>query len=719
MASSGLPPGAFRTTINGRRCTAVPRVAAAITSSRSSASASSVTAVTTAVSSSSTTATTPTDGLAAAPAAGTDGDAAEQSSPSKTDPSLIAATSIATSSGRRVQSPESSSASELPPQPPPAALPSDDTASRLSTAPADVSPPPAPASQSSQVNTSVVASITDTPTSSPESATTTEAASPELAVGPVATPLLSTIESPQTQSDTPAADATGTTSTDVASTAIPNSNNNAVQSTVAVAGGVIGGVVAISILAFFIWWARRRMKRRRRSTLLTPLDVVPPSDRDEKRGGGYEISRGSIGPTPVAVKFKASLGYNFRRIRDHFRNRTAPSLNLDRGPSQFIDPTTTHSRARSGIIGAGRAAKGRLKDWWASLSTTLTRRGDDTREKSEGAPPRRKASSSQPDFLTLLSMDTGELDRETRRRQANIAHRRNSAAPADNFSGGMSLNIGHENPFSDANAIAHTSANPAPLNTADPFSDSNAIRGPPSAMPPTGASVADTHRSRSNSSAYNYRASRDSAGSLRSVATAATANQRNKFRSDPFDLERPEFLGGVSSSSSSSTADAVGFNTLTGSQSQQQQQQQQQQQPNPLPPARARTRTESFTSRYSMYSKYSSGVSELSSAAAEGTIGWGDPGPDVGPGSAERRWVSSGSGGGGGGGGGGDGSSTDMVINGKGGDGAPLPDRNAAGTQDWMERLANERNVAFGREGQPGSDLRLSGGSSGSVGKAM
>ncbi|KAL2185974.1 hypothetical protein L209DRAFT_772551 [Thermothelomyces heterothallicus CBS 203.75] len=604
-------------------------------------------------------------------------------------PSLVATTSIATSSARRVQSPESPSASEPPPQPPPAALPSDDTASRLSTAPADVSPSPAPASQSRQVNTSVVTSITDTPTSSPESATTTEAASPELAVGPVATPLLSTIESPQTQSDTRAADATGTTSTDVGSTAIPNSNNNAVQSTVAVAGGVIGGVVAISILAFFIWWARRRMKRRRRSTLLTPLDVVQPSDRDEKHGGGYEISRGSIGPTPVAVKVKASLGYNFRRIRDHFRNRTAPSVNLDKGPSQFICPTTTHSRARSGIIGAGRAAKGRLKDWWASLRTTLTRRGDDTREKSEGAPPRRKASSSQPDFLTLLSMDTGDLDREARRRQASIAHRRSSAAPADNFSGGMSLNIGHENPFSDANAIAHTSAKPAPLNTADPFSDSNAIRGPPSAMAPTGASVADIRHSRSNSSVYNYRASRDSAGSLRSVATAATANQRNKFRSDPFDLERPEFLGGVSSSSS--TADAVGFNTLRGSQSQQQQQQQQhqqQQQPNPLPPTRARTRTESFTSRYSTYSKYSSGVSELS-------------------------------GNGGGGGGGGGGSSTDMVINGKRGDGAPLPDRNAAGTQGWMERLVRERNVAFGREGQLGSDLRLSGGSSGSVGKAM
>ncbi|AEO60223.1 hypothetical protein MYCTH_2309245 [Thermothelomyces thermophilus ATCC 42464] len=542
-------------------------------------------------------------------------------------PSLVATTSIATSSARRVQSPENPSASEPPTQPPPAALPSDDTASRLSTAPPDVSPSPAPASQSRQDNTSVVASITDTPTSSPESATTTEAASPELAVGPVATPLLSTIRSPQTQSDTPAADATGTTSTDVASTAIPNSNNNAVQSTVAVAGGVIGGVVAISILAFFIWWARRRMKRRRRSTLLTPLDVVQPSDRDEKRGGGYEISRGSIGPTPVAVKVKASLGYNFRRIRDHFRNRTAPSVNLDRGPSQFIGPTTTQSRARSGIIGAGRAAKGRLKDWWASLRTTLTRRGDDAREKSEGSPPRRKASSSQPDFLALLSMDTGELDREARRRQASIAHRRSSAAPADNFSGGMSLNIGHENPFSDANAIAHTSAKPAPLNTADPFSDSNAIRGPPSAMAPTGAPVADIRRSRSNSSAYNYRASRDSAGSLRSVATAATANQRNKFRSDPFDLERPEFLGGVSSSSSSSssssTADAVGFNTLTGSQSQQQQQQQQQQQPNPLPPARARTRTASFTSRYSTYSKYSSGVSELVVGRGRGHHGLG------------------------------------------------------------------------------------------------
>ncbi|KAL2163707.1 hypothetical protein VTH06DRAFT_5765 [Thermothelomyces fergusii] len=594
----------------------VPRVAAASTTSRSSESVGNVTVVMTAPSSPNTTATAPTDGLIAEPAAGTAGNAVEQRpSSSTTDRPLDATASVATGLARTVQAPESSSAPELPPQAPPAALLSDDTASRVSTALADVSPSATLTTPSSQVNPIVVASVTDTPTSSAESAKTTEAASPELAVDPVATLLLSTLESPQTRGDTPAADATGTTSPDVGSTAVPDPDDNAVRSTVAVVGGVIGGVVAISVLAFFVWWVRRRAKRKRRSTLVTPLNVVPPVGRDEKRGGGYEISRGSIGPTPMAVKVKASLGYNLKRIRDYFKNRTAPSVNLDRGTSQFIDPSTTQSRTRSRVTAAGRTAESRLKDddGWASLSKTFNRRENDIRGESEGVPQTNKASRSQPDFLTLFSMDTGgQLDREIWQRQASI---------------------GHENPFSDANATAHASTKPAPISTADPFTDSNVIRGPAPAVPRTGASAGDPRRSHSSSSssssssAYNYSASRDSTGSLRSVTTAATATQRNKFLSDPFDLERAEFLGGEGSGGSA--ADAAGFvDKLTT------RPQSPQPQPDPLLPARARTPAESFTSRYSACSKYSSGVSGPSSAAIEGAMSWAGPGPDVGPGSA-------------------------------------------------------------------------------------
>lgn len=544
-------------------------------------------------------------------------------------------------------------------------------------------------------------------------------------MGPAATPLLTTIELPQTPTRSVVADAPGTTSADPSLTAIPTLNNNAVQSTVAVAGGVIGGVVAISVLAFFIWWWRRRLMRRRRSTLLTPLDAVPSFDRDEK--GGYVITRGSIGPTPVTEKVKAALGQNFRRIRGHIRNKTAPSVNLDRGTSQFIDMASTHSRANSGIIGADLTAKDRLKGWWSGMKFNR-QRSKSAQEKSIPVTQERKpAVSSQPDFLTLLNMDDRELDREAQRRRASLSRLNGSVSSTDNFLGGLSLNFSSDNPFSDANAIAHTSAKPAPLavNSSNPFSDTNAIRDPPPALPKPATYVADIRRSRSNSTAaaaaaastfrqpstvYNFN-NRDSAGSLATLATATTANQRNKFRSDPFDLERPELLGGGGGggggnrpflpTSVAPTLPPPPAQQLPG-------------QPSaaaaatadPKYPPRAaasqRPRADSFTSRYSKYSKYSSGVSVVSALSVVESLGgdWSDPGPDVGPGSA-----------------GGDGGGSGRVGGGGG------TTANASGTGRWLparERLAREREREERElQQQQGGGRRASGGSLGSVGKAM
>ncbi|KAH6649623.1 hypothetical protein F5144DRAFT_11287 [Chaetomium tenue] len=669
MASSGLPSGAFLTTLNGRRCTAVPRVAAASTrvssvtavATTSSSTSSSISSTTTAV------AVIPSKGLAAAPAADIDAgtEAAEQSSTSTTSPFLVATTTISPGSVRIAQAQGSESGSlASPPSPSPDALPASDATSQPFAAVADITPSQASVEQSSQADASVTApAVAETPAASSES-TPAESPPPDLPLGPVATPLLTTIESPPTPTDAIVADSTGSTSADAEASAIPNSNNNAVQSTVAVAGGVIGGVVAISVLAFFIWWWRRRTQRKRRSTLLTPLDVVPSYDRDEK--GGYVISRGSIGPTPVAVKVKAALGHNYKKIRGHIRNRTAPSVNLDRGTSQFMDPAMRHSRSSSGIIGAEPTTTDRLKDWWSGLGKKFNRRNSSAQAKPPGVTQEKKVSSSQPDFLTLLNMDDGELDREAQRRRDSIARVNGRANSSDNFLGGLNLSFGNDNPFSDANAIAHTSAKPAPLavnqaNAANPFSDANAITNPAPTVPKPTTYVADIRRSRSNSTTagrqpstlYNYtNANRDSAGSLRSMATATTTNQRNKFRSDPFDLERPELLAGgnnnnssrpvIPSSRTSSTAATAGSTPSPSpfpSQPDPQRGPSQAAQPMMMmAPARVRTRAESFSSRYSKFSKYSSGVSAMS-ADDRGTtsMDWSDPGPDVGP-AAAGRW---------------------------------------------------------------------------------
>ena len=500
------------------------------------------------------------------------------------------------------------------------------------------------------------------------------------------------------------ADATGTSAEDPALTAVPTLNNSAVQSTVAVAGGVIGGVVAISVLAFFVWWWRRRMIRRRRSTLLTPLDAVPTFDRDEK--GGYVITRGSIGPTPVTEKVRAALGQNFKKIRGHIRNKTAPSVNLDRGTSQFIDMASTHSRGNSGIIGAEPTAKDRLKGWWAGMK--FNRRNSTTQDESLGSSQEKTFNpTSQPDYLTLINMDDRQLDREAQRRRASIARLNGSAGSADNFFGNLNLNFNSsDDPFSDANAITRASAKPAPL-AVNPFTDAAAIPAPKPAT-----YVADIRRSRSESTSAAREPStvygggynpRDSAGSLRSLATVATnTNQRTKFRSDPFDLERPELLGTTPipptpllpqqlSRAGPSIGGGGGVGQAAG-------------QPDPKYPARTmtRARAESFSSRLSKYSKYSSGVSVVSAVSSDGPRGrvesmasgdWSDPGPDVGPAARGNATASA---------------SASVGTGGVGnGEGRWLPAR---------ERLAREREREE-RERQGGR--RVSGGSLGSVGKAM
>ncbi|GAB1317239.1 hypothetical protein MFIFM68171_07449 [Madurella fahalii] len=697
MASNALPAGAFLTTIQGRRCTAVPRASAATVSANRDTQAVTV------QSSAQATASPTTEAVAVA-VGNADVNTADTSSTSTTSSSLVIFTSstplsrVASSAQVTQGRGSQSEPSALVPTPPPAALlPAAGATPQSFTAFADVTlsreTEQASVVQSSQTDGSVTVSAADVPATS---------TSPGLPEGPAATPLSTTIGSPEPSADSGTVDGAGTTSTNSAVSALPNVNSNAVQSTVAVAGGVIGGVVAISILAFFIWWWRRRRLRKRRSTLLTPLDAVPSFDRDEK--GGYVINRGSIGPTPVTEKVKAALGQNFKRFRGHLRNKTggsAPSVNLDRGTSQFMDLPSSHSRANSGISGPEVTTKDRFVDWWSRLTADMNfnwrlRNNTAGKDNMRAAAPLEKkpALGSQPDFLTLLNMDDQELDREAQRRRASISRKNGSASSTDNFLGGLNLNFGsspsNDNPFSDANAIAHTSAQPAPLainQPLNPFSDANAIRDPPpAAMPKPATYVADIRRSRGQSvsnnnnntttsrqpsTAYNYYTpSAGTAGTAGrdSVTSSAT---RNKFRSDPFDLEAKassitsSMAGTTGSSSNSSNNNRASGGVGAG---------------DVRRPGGAHMRSESFSS------KYSSGIS----------LGdWSDPGPDVGPGT------------GGGGGGGGKA-------------GWP-PEKRASPTQGWRDRLERERD----RDTQPGPGAggggrRMSGGSEGrGVGKAM
>jgi hypothetical protein len=270
--------------------------------------------------------------------------------------------------------------------------------------------------------------------------------------------------------------------------------------------------------------------------------------------------------------------------------------------------------------------------------------------------------SAQPDFLTLLNMDERELDREAQRRRASLSRRNGSAGSTDQFLGRLNLSFGSDDPFSDANALAHTSAKPAPLVVSqgnNPFSDANAIREPkPSTY------IADIRRSRGQSVSNNSTAGRQPSTMYRRESAGSVsdfADRRNKFRSDPFDLERPELLAGARAAKNSITSS---MGATAGSDSRSSRVSGGVGTGGIRKPAGAHTRTDSFTS------KYSSGVSMGD---------WSDPGPDVGP--AASRF-----------------------------DG---PEQRPSPTQGWRDRLEREA-AAKGDVGRSNSV-----GSGKSVGKAM
>lgn len=262
----------------------------------------------------------------------------------------------------------------------------------------------------------------------------------------------------------------------------------------------------------------------------------------------------------------------------------------------------------------------RAQDSMDDRNDIFAARGLDGGMKEKQAPKTRPLTN-KPDFLTLLNMDDGELDREAQRRRVS----RTRGGSEGSGLRGLSLDFGQD-PFSDANALPYSNPKAAPLVVSganNPFSDANAIQAPPKpstyvndirhsrnlsmtgssaaglskaydiqglrvannvSRPPSGATAAGPHES------FYVR---DSAGSFDSFIT-----KRDKFRSDPFDLEQ------LSSQVSDSMPSYLSRPPIA-----------------PSLPAPAHTRNVSDGS-----SKYTSGISD------DTFDEWSDPGPDVGPG---------------------------------------------------------------------------------------
>lgn len=429
------------------------------------------------------------------------------------------------------------------------------------------------------------------------------------------------------------------------------------QATVAVAGGVIGGLVVISIIAFLLWFYRKRLVKKRRSTMLTPLSTDNAYTRGEK--GSYVISRNSLGPTTIPEKVRAVVGYNYQRLRGRVNSLVTrspkPSVDLNRGNSQFglPDTPTSRSSSRAGMTNEGAATtNNRFVDWWGRLiedgnlnwklrNDPKNGRPDNSSYTSMPNAAQTRQKVGQPDFLTLLSMDEKQQQQAVGGGAGGSNPRRSQSLGNEHFLGGLGLKFDTENPFADSNAMSHDSAKVMPLTVSglkNPFSDANAILEPARVAMAGNASNSSPNRGAGGPATYvqNIRRSRGYSVSAAnpnirspsvgtgaagaripsvyresSVSVETSDTRRNKFRSDPFDLDRPELLA-----QSSSDSGAAGSRYSPPSRGQAQAQ------GVPSIPRPTRARAESFTS------KYSSGVSMAD---------WSDPGPDVGP-AAAGRW---------------------------------------------------------------------------------
>lgn len=425
-----------------------------------------------------------------------------------------------------------------------------------------------------------------------------------------------------------------------------------------VVGGVVGSVALIAIVALVFYFLRKR--RRGRESLLTPLTTG-------RRSSFYDADNASVGPSGRGTRWRSELGYQTDKLRNvgsgikagivgfgaSLKSKVGgsrsdtPIVNLNRGNSQFMDgPIPQHSRNNSVLSQNEKPSiKERASDWWERLSEKVSfawRMRMKTKEPEDPFAAARSMSEKQakmnnpPDFSQLLRMDDRELQLQAERRRISLAGNTNSLPQL----GSLGLNFGSmgDDPFADpVNGPSNAgwrpppSTNPANNPFADPATDrSNPFADPPTRPGPTipkaNTYITDIRRSRgqsvdnatSNNLASMYRPPSTAVGSRYpssiapsrdsyrdTVFSSFSANARKgKGRSDPFDLERPELWKPKEITNTALYPAAL--NTRPGMVA-------------PTPGTNSRV-----ISNVSYLSKYSSGISMGE---------WGDPGPDLGPGS--------------------------------------------------------------------------------------
>lgn len=675
MSTNGnLPAGQFTTQINGKQCTAIPK-------SSSQSSAAEKTSISVAAAATISTSSAEETKESSAQVQGVQPNVSQTTFSTSTTP---AAVSIAATS-------EVPPTSTLDPTPTPEPIP---TSASFSAAAAETLTSELPALPSSSTTVSPTpASRVTTPTIS--SQTSVPIAQSEISTSSTPTPTsnaqngLPNIIASQTVSSTP----TITRPVQESSAASGISSNPKLEAA-PVVGGVLGSIALITVIGVIFWFFRRR--RRQRDTLLTPLTTrgeektfyeidrgsVGATKRNEKWKTGLGYATENLSNVVATIKSGLSGFGSTLRTKVVGERSDTPSVNLNRGNSQFLDgPIPQHSRNNSVLSNpAHLTARDRLSDWWDTLKDNVTFNWRLRRQPKEPMDPfaaarniteKQANMNGQPDFSQLLGTDE-------RKAQGG---RRGSSIP--NL-GSLGLDFESQNPFADPVVVASKTQNrawvPPNLGGADktnpnPFADP--IAQPQRSVSKPRTSISDIRRSRgqsidvtNNVSAYiannaAYRPPSTAVGSRYpssiapsrdsyrdTVFSAFSSNARKgKGRSDPFDLERPELWQPITKTPPVPNNNRIstrprGNSTVARESTSLY--------PDPLQPTVYNpnpTRMSSLrgnavgqidsngaqprivssamprvVSNGTYASKYSSGVSSLGD--------WGDPGPDLGPGSS-------------------------------------------------------------------------------------
>ena len=632
--SANLPAGFLITTLNGKRCTAVPRSLTTVT--ELSTTSTSVEDVTTAISSTTTETTA-------------------SSTPAQTNPAVSSVTAAATvlpvitsslaTIGNEPQILTTSQITPLSSSINVIAIATSTTSAEL------ITPSPTP-----QGSTPAESAPTSTSASSAQS--DVGLALPDPSNNQNGFPSATETSNPLFPSPTSNAIVTGEAST-------LDSISRSQVSPAPIVGGVMGGLALVGLVGFLFWFFKRR-HRYRQDSLLTPLDG--------ENGNFSAADHEYISDEKFMSRFGSRVEYQTDKIRDISASITAgiaglgaslkskivrhksdtPIINLNRGNSQFlVGPIPQHGRNNSGLSdrSSDYTVKDRFYDWWkrftesVSFSRILRRH----RFASGGLSERQVRRSHTPDFSQLVRINERDLQLQTRNQQT-IPSTDNSFSSSTSQLGSLGLSFESNNPFVDLipSPVASTPQN---RNNDNPFMDHIAEPQPPSQN--KNAYVADVRRLRgqSTNATKTQATSRSSSASRRhsrypsttslnrdsyrdTMFSSISANGRKgKRRSDPFDLERPElwmfFNANKPANSNSNQNDdrtscrpnVRGISTVF---------------PDPLrmssvqgnmightrQPSTAHTRTISHEFR----SICSSGVSSVA--------GWAGPGPDLGPGSS-------------------------------------------------------------------------------------